>query len=339
MSSALLPNLQKYLRNSPQNSARQVLRSPSYEEQQGFGNVEAKFSEATLIDAPMRAFKISVCTVEENELNHFMDGIQRSYLLYYQNYVPVYYGYTAAVVRQRQKAILSKWQHQFHEALYLPFAEFDPEELENLRSQKLPLVDSLKPANSNITDLSNDPEQLGLQIIQERQNAREAITLSRERLEAELAETWITANNQATTQGWLVMDGSITISPESANYHRTVGLIKSHNTQYFRFPDQEVILNLRQGERSSTFIPRGRHPVCSWYIRLRDRINQDPYFGLIRVETSLKSIAECDRLSAWIMTERRPLSLPDSRWDKMIYPIRDCEQFLRSQEPSKSALG
>jgi len=340
MPSSLLPNLQKYLRNSAQSSARQVMRSPSYEEQQGFGDVEARFSEATLIDAPMRAFTIPSCTVEENEFNHFMDGIQRSYLLYYQNYVPVYYGYTAAVVRQRQKAILSKWQHQFREALYLPFAEFDLDELENLRSQKLPLVDSLKSINSpSIAYGNSDAEQLGLQIIQERQNARDAITLSRERLEAELAETWIAAHNQGLTQGWLVMDGSIAISPESANYPHTVGIIKSHNTQYFRFPDQEVILNLRQGERSSTFIPRGRHPVCSWYIRLRDHINQDLYFGLIRIEASLKSIGECDRLSAWIMTERRPLSLPDSRWDKMIYPIRDCEQFLRSQEPSKSALG
>ena len=25
-----------------------------------------------------------------------------------------------------------------------------------------------------------------------------------------------------------------------------------------------------------------------------------------------------------------PLSLPDSRWDKMVYGIRDCEEFLRS---------
>jgi len=308
------------------------MRSPTYEEQQGFNAVEAKFSEARLLDATMRAITIPKCDVTENEFNHFMDGIQRSYLLYYHNYVPVYYGYTAAVVRQRQKAIMSKWQHQVQEALYLPFAEFDPEELENLRSQKLPLVDSLIS--------SEVPDQIGLQIVQERQNARDAITLSRERLEAQLAETWLNSG----TAGWLIMDGSISISSEAANHPRTVGLIKSHNTQYFRFPDQQVILNLRQGERSSAFIPRSRYPVCSWYLRLRDNTNQDMYFGLIRVETSLRSSvnlqkAECDRLSAWIMTERRPLSLPDSRWDKMIYPIRDCEQFLRSQEPSKASFG
>lgn len=340
--SSLLPNLQKYLRSSTQTSARQMMRSPSYEEQQGFNAVEPRFSEAELIEATMQAHPIPICTVAENEFNHFMDGIQRSYLLYYQNFVPVYYGYTAGVVRKRQKAIMSKWQYQVCEALYLPFAEFDAEELESLRSHKLPLIDSLKSLNDNTSDVSDT--EVGLQIVRERQNARDAITLSRERLEAELAETWLNAYNREDADGWLIMDGSITISAIAANHSRTVGLIKSHNTQYFRFPDQEVILNLRQGERSSAFIPRSRYPVCSWYIRLRDNTDRDPYFGLIRVESALKSslelqIDECDRLSAWIMTERRPLSLPDSRWDKMIYPIRDCEQFLRSQEPSKSSLG
>jgi hypothetical protein len=25
-----------------------------------------------------------------------------------------------------------------------------------------------------------------------------------------------------------------------------------------------------------------------------------------------------------------PLALPDSRWDKMVYGVRDCEEFLRA---------
>jgi hypothetical protein len=25
-----------------------------------------------------------------------------------------------------------------------------------------------------------------------------------------------------------------------------------------------------------------------------------------------------------------PVSLPDSRWDKMVYGIRDCEEFLKA---------
>lgn len=296
------------------------MRSPSYEEQQGFTVAESKFTTAQLLESPMQAFTVPVCAVAENELNHFMDGIQRSYLIYYQDAIPVYYGYNAAVIRQRQQAIMSKWQHQVQEALYLPFEQFNPIELATLRSQQLPLVDT------NSAQVSID---------QMCQNARNAISLQRERLEAELAETWINAR----TQGWLVIDGSITISALAANHNRTLGLIKSHQTQYFDFSTQQVILNLRQGDRSAAFIPRSRYPVCSWYLRLRDASNHAPDFGLIRVETALANFPLCDRLSSWIMTERRPLSLPDSRWDRMIYPIRDCEQFLRSQEPSPALFG
>jgi len=35
-------------------------------------------------------------------------------------------------------------------------------------------------------------------------------------------------------------------------------------------------------------------------------------------------------ISRWILAEMIPLSLPDSRWDKMVYGIRDCEEYLRA---------
>ena len=40
--------------------------------------------------------------------------------------------------------------------------------------------------------------------------------------------------------------------------------------------------------------------------------------------------ARADEISRWILAEVSPLSLPDSRWDTLVYGIRDCEQFLRS---------
>ena len=35
-------------------------------------------------------------------------------------------------------------------------------------------------------------------------------------------------------------------------------------------------------------------------------------------------------MSRWIIAEVSPLSLPDARWDKMVYGVRDCEEFLRA---------
>ena len=37
-----------------------------------------------------------------------------------------------------------------------------------------------------------------------------------------------------------------------------------------------------------------------------------------------------DRLSSWILAERRPLSLPDPRWDTLTYGVHACETFLKS---------
>jgi hypothetical protein len=30
------------------------------------------------------------------------------------------------------------------------------------------------------------------------------------------------------------------------------------------------------------------------------------------------------------LAEVAPVSLPDGRWDKMVYGVRDCEEFLRA---------
>ena len=37
-----------------------------------------------------------------------------------------------------------------------------------------------------------------------------------------------------------------------------------------------------------------------------------------------------DAASRAVLAEAAPLALPDGRWDKMVYPIRDCEQFLKA---------
>jgi len=93
-------------------------------------------------------------------------------------------------------------------------------------------------------------------------------------------------------------------------------------------------MGLKRGERSSIFrvSPRSRNSVLSWYLRLRDAGGRDSLWGLVRIES-----AECDRaseradeVSRWVMAETTPLALPDGRWDKMSYGIRDCEVFLRA---------
>jgi hypothetical protein len=111
-------------------------------------------------------------------------------------------------------------------------------------------------------------------------------------------------------------------------------VIKSHRTLYVEGDALRIVLGLRKGERSSVFrvSPRSRSSVLSWYLRLRAAEGRDSLWGLVRIE-----VAECDRpseradeISRWVMAETTPLSLPDGRWDKMAYGVRDCEEFLRA---------
>ena len=143
---------------------------------------------------------------------------------------------------------------------------------------------------------------------------------------------------------WLVVDGSLggTLGGDYEKYRNPniIGLVKSHQTQYFQLEEQRGILGLRPGERSGVFQPLGRTPVYSWYLRMRPNAGEDVYFGLIRVEAPAedRTLDMADEISRWILAERAPLSLPDSRWDKMIYPIRDCEMFLKSLAPNRTVL-
>jgi hypothetical protein len=82
---------------------------------------------------------------------------------------------------------------------------------------------------------------------------------------------------------------------------------------------------------------RKRTTVASWYLRLRDPAGHDPMWGLVRVEVAHPAPDAADRIgeradevSRWILAEVAPLALPDARWDKMVYGVRDCEEFLRA---------
>ena len=51
-----------------------------------------------------------------------------------------------------------------------------------------------------------------------------------------------------------------------------------------------------------------------------------------------ESLEMADEVSSWLLAERSPLSLPDVRFDRMVYPIRRVEMFLKSRQPSDYAL-
>ena len=167
-----------------------------------------------------------------------------------------------------------------------------------------------------------------------RDEAVHRIQDDREAAERELAERWCHLEHEP-----LFIDGSISGSDRVASAECTVGVVKSHRTLYAEGTALQTVFSLRRGERSSVFrvtSPK-RIPVASWYLRLRDAVGHDPMWGLVRVEIAsprrvdVGDISErADAVSRWILAEAAPLAMPDARWDKMVYGIRDCEEFLRA---------
>jgi hypothetical protein len=167
-----------------------------------------------------------------------------------------------------------------------------------------------------------------------RDEAVHRVQEDREAAERELAERWCSVEHEP-----LFIDGGISGSEKLAIAGCTVGVVKSHRTLYAEGDALQMIFALRRGERSSVLrvTSSKQIPVASWYLRMRDPLGHDPMWSLVRVEVALPSRVDvaaigerADRVSRWILAEVAPLALPDARWDKMVYGIRDCEEFLRA---------
>ncbi|MBV8062646.1 MAG: hypothetical protein JOY51_03575 [Nevskia sp.] len=324
----LLTNLAQYLRRKGADGRLHVVSSPPGEDDMPMlqPETEPHVARAELVEGEaLQAIPLGSLAGVSSGFTCFLDGIQRGQVVYYQDLVPVVYGYAAAVIRaRRERRMTTRWLAA-SEKLYLPYDWLDPGELQ---AAGIETADS-SPEQELVRD---DLHPLMLQ-----RWADAAIAETRSRLEVELAQRWIDRG-----EGWLYLDGSTTLARDIAAHPRVVGVIKSHQTQYFPLDEQRKILALRAGERSSIFRPTTREftPVYSWYVRLRPYAGQDLYFGLVRVEAPAAPATRelADTISRWLLGETQPLALPDGRWDRMIYPIRDCEEYLRSRAPTRVAL-
>lgn len=260
----------------------------------------------------------------------FLDGIQRAGVALFREAVPVVYAYGAAVIRVRRDGRMATLTDaaerpylEEREAAFFPFSLLAPEAVEAHGIPRARLVDTSEGVSP--------PPPLFPPALYAR--AAERINHWREEIERRLAERWC----ESGASGWLLVDGSLTVSPELAQCPRALGVIKSHRTRFFDTEDARVVLGLRAGERTSVFRPTTRQftPVYSWYLRLRSPAGHDALWGLVRVEAAAhsESIERADEISRWLLAETAPLALPDARWDRLLYAIRDCEEYLRARAP------
>lgn len=322
----LLERLAQYLKERAGDSSFHVVRQAGPAQEVTLQEAQPELRSATVVEGEGMSVH-PVGWASATRFTHFLDGIERTHVPYYHDMIPVLYAFTGAVVRKRGgDRRMSTAEALSAENLYFPFAYVEPSGLAGAGIPARNVVDEDK-GNSDPPDAH--PVKL-LEL------ARRAVSNYRAELERDLAERWTA---RAGPEDWLLWDGSISGRVGTSTHPRVIGVVKSHQTQYFSGEDQWKVLGLAPGERSSVFQPRVRDwtPVYSWYLRLHPNDGRDVYFGLVRVEAAAsdETVAVAEEISRWLLGERSPLSLPDGRWDRLIYPIRDCEQYLRSIAPSR----
>ncbi len=301
------------------------LQEPAPEE----GSFSLQVIEGTCMTA-----KPVVATDCPNALRHFLDGIQRQRILYYEGIVPVFYAYLSAVVRSRVNGrmccldVEDPKPLQQCDALYAPLRHVDAQ---GLQSHKIPVrdIEAGEPL---------PPHPALIQLCANR------ISNDRELLERELAEAWLKWLQNEHPEDWLVVDGGIGEIGQGVAHARFIGLAKtSVGVERILDPKQrEVVYTLQKGERTSVFALHrpGNRSVYSWFLRLHEPAKGSLLFGLLRVEMPADNqlLSEVDKISFWLLQDRVPLSVPDVRYDRLLYPMRDCEQYLRAHAPSHAQL-
>jgi hypothetical protein len=252
----------------------------------------------------------------------FLDGAQEVRVVNHVGGIPVVWATVSAAIRVRQNRRLTTWLGHppvLDRRYYLPLrylTDLSQEWKDNPR-----VIDTARPDSAGVIPTRHPAALL--------ERAMQRVQQDREALERKLAEVWCDTESSP-----LYVDGSITASASASTSRLAVGVVKNHRTLYADGDAFGLVVSLRPGERSSIFrvAHRSRNPVASWYLRIRSAVGRDALFGLVRVEAAEGGdlTSRADEISRWIIAEGSPLALPDHRWDKMSYGVRDTEEFLRA---------
>jgi ribosomal protein S18 acetylase RimI-like enzyme len=248
----------------------------------------------------------------------FADGIQRYVVEGWFGLAPVVRAYVASAVLERTDRTLVPVRHRTEEFLVAPLEHLPPRVVDSLKQFPMPVYDCRGVERPHpLLDV-----QRAVGIVEQRRRAAEAEVVEGYRRESRVA--------------CLVVDGSLRgLGAGEAVGPTLLGVIKSHETQFLRGADLETALTLREGHRTTVFcrLVEGGAPMYSWYLRLWDWNGRDILYGLIRLERlpSGEVVRDVDRTSRWLLAERAPLSAPDARWDRLLYPIHAVEEFLKAK--------
>jgi hypothetical protein len=274
---------------------------------------EASIQLARLVEGnQLEGLPVSACQSHPEPLA-FLDGIQRSEVVAYAGASPIVVAEIAAAVRERRG-------RQLHTVL------------EERRNVALARPAALARAGAVLDPLDQVPlpDDDVAHPVRDLVQAGRALDRIRGALELAVGDRY-----RRRSDAWLVVDGALSESPRWSADDRMVAVSKSHSILPFDGDDLERYLRLPPGYRSSVYQPKTRTlaPVYAWGLRLWPWEGKDLLHGLVRVEVAAAngSSETADAISQWLLAERAPLSLPDRRWDRLLYGIYSVEQYLRSR--------
>ncbi|MEP6690142.1 MAG: hypothetical protein ABJD07_03240 [Gemmatimonadaceae bacterium] len=301
--------------------ARAVIDAVPLERMSGDGDRPCLVDARSVEDATLRSHAVG--RDRHSAFAAFLDGTQHSDYRLVIGRAPVVVGRVAAAIRERVDRKLRAWGTPLvEERVYAPLAHLSPRERAALLDAAPGVVvDTTVPDADGVIPA---PHPL---LLLER--AKFAVSRDREAAERTLAERWCAAEQRP-----LFIDGGIGGSEVVGGAACAIGVIKSHRTLYVDDGGLDVLFALAKGERTSvvSIAPRGRAAVYSWYLRLRDAAGHDALWGTVRVEVApcADPTRRANDVSQWILAEMAPNAMPDARWDKMAYGVRNTEEFLRA---------
>lgn len=253
-----------------------------------------------------------------SHFSYFMDGAQRTFLWRYYNFnglkVPVYLHFSGAAIMERESPDrFVPLLHKFTNSIILPsfvYGEY----------RDFPWAE-----DSGATE----PWDMG----EIKAKAEVKSRSLRQELEVELMNEFFGFYDDP-----LVKDGNIA----EAKSRKAIGVVKTHATLYLqeRHPKLQLkVWNMPIYHRSPIFrlkLMDGSR-VNSFYLRLHKPV--EPEMGLVRVEFSEQ---DPQKISEWLVAESL-IKTSSSRWDRQLYPIQRCEDFIKSQLPTprlmRAAMG
>ena len=280
-------------------------------------------AEADLVeDAEVQIHDLTAVVPAAPTSVSFLNGIERWQVVAYDGVAPVVSAYVSAAVRRRDSRGLLRTTFERARAFAMAPLERMTPAFRKVLEEQCPDVEPMAGA------LAGQP-------IRFLQTVDTTVRRSRAKLERELAETTIAALGDDER---LVLDGLLSRSPAVARHPRALGVIKSHGAQFLEARGVEHALTLPAGYRTSVFRVRGGHTrteVYSWYLRLWPWEGNDLLYGLLRIEArpDAETIRTASAISAWLLAERAPIATPAARWDRLLYPLHNVEEYLKSRAP------